>query len=101
MQSPRPIPYGARRAPVVPGTHRPVARPRHCGPLVRLIAFAATSLLAFACGPGGTYCQSGPKYGTQCYDLQQQGAGNTTPAQNGRVYPTAANSRNAPNGQKP
>jgi len=33
---------------------------------------------AVACGPaGGTYCQSGPKYGTQCYsrmDLQPPGA---------------------------
>ena len=31
-----------------------------------------------ACGPGGgTYCQSGPKYGTQCYsqmDLQPPGS---------------------------
>jgi hypothetical protein len=31
-----------------------------------------------ACGPGaGSYCQSGPKYGTQCYsqmDLQPPGA---------------------------
>jgi len=30
------------------------------------------------CGPGaGTYCQSGPKYGTQCYsqmDLQPPGS---------------------------
>ncbi|MES1177286.1 MAG: hypothetical protein ABUL62_23390 [Myxococcales bacterium] len=40
--------------------------------LVGLIAFAA------GCGPGGgTYCQSGPKYGTQCYsamDLQPPGS---------------------------
>ena len=31
-----------------------------------------------ACGPaGGTYCQSGPKYGTECYsqmDLQPPGS---------------------------
>ncbi|MEI9952492.1 MAG: hypothetical protein WDO74_26810 [Pseudomonadota bacterium] len=34
--------------------------------------------LATGCGPGGgTYCQSGPKYGTQCYsqmDLQPPGS---------------------------
>jgi len=34
--------------------------------------------LAAGCGPnGGSYCQSGPKYGTQCYsqmDLQPPGS---------------------------
>lgn len=34
--------------------------------------------LALGCGPGsGTYCQTGPKYGTQCYsqmDLQPPGS---------------------------
>ncbi len=40
-----------------------------------------------ACGPGGgTYCQSGPKYGTQCYsrmDLQAPGSP-PPPADDGR-----------------
>ena len=36
-----------------------------------------------ACGPGaGSYCQSGPKYGTQCYsqmDLQPPGTPPVSP----------------------
>ena len=49
-----------------------------------VLAYQAS--LSSACGPGGgTYCQSGPKYGTQCYskmDLQQPGSPPTDP--NGR-----------------
>jgi hypothetical protein len=41
-----------------------------------LLAVCQASLLV-GCGPGaGTYCQSGPKYGTQCYsqmDMQPPG----------------------------
>jgi len=44
--------------------------------LILLLAWLTAS--ALACGPaGGTYCQSGPKYGTQCYskmDLQPPGS---------------------------
>jgi len=44
---------------------------------LRLMLVGLASVLA-ACGPqGGTYCQSGPKYGTQCYskmDLQPPGS---------------------------
>ena len=41
---------------------------------MRLYLFATASIIAFACGPGtiplaDTYCQSGPKYGTQCTSL--------------------------------
>lgn len=43
--------------------------------LLLVAAYRATFIAA--CGPGaGTYCQSGPKYGTQCYsqmDLQPPG----------------------------
>ena len=45
--------------------------------LLSLILVCLAALMA-ACGPdGGTYCQSGPKYGTQCYskmDLQPPGS---------------------------
>jgi len=47
---------------------------------LRLLLFMVVCQLALvtACGPnGGTYCQSGPKYGTQCYskmDLQPPGS---------------------------
>jgi len=36
--------------------------------LIRLFAVAAVASCALACG-ADTYCQSGPKYGTQCYSL--------------------------------
>jgi len=43
-----------------------------------LLTLAGMASLTAACGPGGgTYCQSGPKYGTQCYsqmDLQPPGS---------------------------
>jgi hypothetical protein len=43
-------------------------------PLHMLVCLASLA----GCGPqGGTYCQSGPKYGTQCYskmDLQPPGS---------------------------
>ncbi|HET9959116.1 MAG TPA: hypothetical protein VFQ61_31715 [Polyangiaceae bacterium] len=48
-------------------------------PLRRRFAFSSTAMFlallaapgwVAACGPnGGTYCQSGPKYGTQCYAM--------------------------------
>ena len=47
---------------------------------LRFLSFALVCLagLITGCGPGGgTYCQSGPKYGTQCYsqmDLQPPGS---------------------------
>jgi hypothetical protein len=45
--------------------------------LLSFLLFCQAALLA-GCGPGGgTYCQSGPKYGTQCYsqmDLQPPGS---------------------------
>ncbi|HYQ04623.1 MAG TPA: hypothetical protein VER96_38380 [Polyangiaceae bacterium] len=51
-----------------------------------LFLLACLSAFVAACGPeGGTYCQSGPKYGPQCYskmDLQSPGNHPTDP--NGR-----------------
>lgn len=48
-----------------------------------LFALVCSTVLIAACGPaGGTYCQSGPKYGTQCYskmDLQPPGSPPTDP----------------------
>jgi hypothetical protein len=36
--------------------------------ITRGLAISALALTALACGPGaGVYCQSGPKYGTECY----------------------------------
>jgi hypothetical protein len=36
-----------------------------------LIACCVLGLSVACCGPGGgTYCQSGPRYGTQCYSRQ-------------------------------
>jgi len=44
--------------------------------LLLMLCVAQTAITA--CGPAsGTYCQSGPKYGTQCYsqmDLQPPGS---------------------------
>ena len=46
--------------------------------MAKLILLPLLASLLAACGPnGGTYCQSGPKYGTQCYsqmDLQPPGS---------------------------
>jgi hypothetical protein len=46
----------------------------------------AAGLLLAACGPGsGTYCQTGPKYGTECYaepDVRQP-AGQPRPQEAG------------------
>jgi hypothetical protein len=67
---------------------------KKCG----VIAIAMTALLASGCFD--TYCQSGPKYGTQCYTVQGE-PGNAPPRGNGSLYPVATNSRRAPNGQKP
>lgn len=43
-----------------------------------LLALVICPASLTACGPGGgTYCQSGPKYGTHCYsqmDLQPPGS---------------------------
>jgi len=40
----------------------------HAQPRLLATLLAATALLLGACGPaGGTYCQSGPRYGTTCY----------------------------------
>ncbi|HVW30783.1 MAG TPA: hypothetical protein VHC69_35745 [Polyangiaceae bacterium] len=101
MSSHTGVSRAVRGASVVADTHRPVARRRQGLEKFGVIAIAMTALLASACG-GGTYCQTGPKYGTQCYDVQQPGPGNMPPAENGSVYPTAASSRGGtPNGQKP
>jgi hypothetical protein len=49
-----------------------MARPLHqSATVMRATMFLATlvsCLLGAACG-GDTYCQSGPKYGTQCYSM--------------------------------
>ena len=46
------------------------------------------AVLLIGCGPGGgTYCQSGPKYGTQCYsqmDLQPPGSPPPSPGDRNR-----------------
>ena len=35
---------------------------------MKILALAIALVATTACGPGsGTYCQSGAKYGTQCY----------------------------------
>lgn len=43
-----------------------------------LLALAGAAAWLAGCGPGaGSYCQTGPKYGTQCYsqmDLQPPGS---------------------------
>ena len=94
---------GVRDASVVADAHRAVARLRQVVKKFGVIAIVITALLASACwGPGGTYCQSGPKYGTQCYTVQGEEPGtNGPPNAHGSIYPVATNSRQAPNGQKP
>ena len=51
--------------------------PRFSRFLTLLVTLACAAAVLTGCGPGGgTYCQSGPKYGTQCYsqmDLQPPG----------------------------
>jgi hypothetical protein len=46
--------------------------------LVFFLALGWVTAVLSGCGPGGgTYCQTGPKYGTQCYsqmDLQPPGS---------------------------
>ena len=53
-----------------------------------LLMLVCLASLTTACGPaGGTYCQSGPKYGTQCYsrmDLQPPGSPPPPPGDNSR-----------------
>ncbi|HYQ44221.1 MAG TPA: hypothetical protein VER11_19700 [Polyangiaceae bacterium] len=53
-----------------------------------LFLLACQAALVTACGPaGGTYCQSGPKYGTQCYskmDLQPPGSPPPAPGERDR-----------------
>jgi len=45
-----------------------------------LIAMASAPLLSTGCGPGGgTYCQTGPKYGTQCYSQSELDPPGTPP----------------------
>jgi hypothetical protein len=43
-----------------------------------LLTLTCAMAVLSACGPGGgTYCQTGPKYGTQCYsrmDVQPPGS---------------------------
>jgi hypothetical protein len=57
---------------------------------LRALFLGLACLTAFTtgCGPGaGTYCQSGPKYGTQCYsqmDLQPPGSPPPPPGDRGR-----------------
>ncbi|HEY3666250.1 MAG TPA: hypothetical protein VGL19_09630 [Polyangiaceae bacterium] len=46
--------------------------------LALLVALGSVTAVLSGCGPGGgAYCQTGPKYGTQCYsqmDLQPPGS---------------------------
>jgi hypothetical protein len=82
---------------VVPAAH-PVARPRHA---LRLpVALGALALLLTA-ACADTYCQTGPKYGTQCYNVQGQPGYNGSSQYPGSIYPYASNSRRTANGQKP
>jgi hypothetical protein len=61
------------------GMRLAVERIRGTQMLKQLLTLTLVSLAVAlpGCGPnGGTYCQSGPKYGTQCYsqmDLQPPG----------------------------
>jgi hypothetical protein len=57
-----------------------------CTPLAALLAAAA--LAPLGCGPA-QHCQSGPKYGTQCYD--NQGRGRSAPQQNPDPPPANTN----------
>ncbi len=45
--------------------------------MLQHLAFAVTlsALFAFLAGCGSTYCQSGPRYGTQCYDVHRPESG--------------------------
>ena len=47
--------------------------------VLRIALLGLVLAAAAGCGPGsGTYCQSGPKYGTQCYaqpDVSRTGPG--------------------------
>lgn len=53
---------------------------------MRRVALLIAFLLS-ACGPGGgTYCQSGPRYGTQCY-TQNDVSGGPTPTHGGEDSP--------------
>ncbi len=46
------------------------------------LVFACTCLTLIGCGPGGgTYCQTGPKYGTQCYSRMDLDPPGTAPSQ--------------------
>lgn len=86
---------------MVAGAHHPVARMRQGVEKFGVIAIAMTALLVSGCWGPGTYCQSGPKYGTQCYTVQNEPGTNGPPNGNGSIYPVATNARRAPNGQKP
>jgi hypothetical protein len=102
MSSHIPVLHGVRDASVVADAHRAVARLRQIVKKFGVIAIAMTALGTSGCwGPGGTYCQSGPKYGTQCYSVDTQPGTNGAPNGNGSIYPVATNSRRAMSGQKP
>jgi hypothetical protein len=96
-----PSSFSVRYASVVADAHRSVACLRQDVKKFGVIAMAMTALLVSGCGPIGTYCQSGPKYGTQCYSVDSQPGTNAPPNARGSIYPIATNSRQAPNGHKP
>jgi len=61
------------------------------------IASAVALLFATACGSGEMSCQSGPKYGTQCYNAGQQ----PIYATSGRSSPSASGAQSAPSTPMP
>jgi hypothetical protein len=66
---------------------------------VALALTVAPSLASSGCTD--EYCQTGPKYGTQCFTVQRSADGPPAPpTQSGSVYALASN-RRGPNGQKP
>lgn len=71
-------------------TRLPVTALSYNGEMLRISS--AGLVLLLACAPSnGTYCQSGPKYGTQCY--QNTGTGDLVPTY---ASPTAPESTPTP-----
>jgi hypothetical protein len=60
--------------------------PRFSLLLTLLVTLTSAAALLSGCGPGGgAYCQSGPKYGTQCYSqMDLQPPGSPPPSQDDR-----------------
>ncbi len=87
------MPTAVRAVRVVAEAHRAVVRRRHA--VRRALVLAVLSAAFTAACMDGTYCQSGPKYGTQCYSVDTQ-PGNMPPSQNGGVYPVATKERKSP-----